>query len=102
MDRAIDILDDENGDLMIKYGDIVFGDSSLQHVNDLILASKGHYKQSPETGIGISNYFNDDINVKELQAEIQKQIEQDGGEIDELKVNSFMDINITITATYEG
>lgn len=99
MAKVIDILDDPiTGDIMIVDGDIVFGEGSHQHVKDLLLAQKGHYKQSPEAGIGIHDFINDDIGRIELEGIIEKQVALDGGEINKLNISGN---DVIIEASYE-
>jgi hypothetical protein len=80
-----DILLDENDDLRIENGDLVVGESTMQHQRHLFLGDKGHFRNSPISGIGISNYQNDD-ELGELYGEIQKQFELDGQEVGEIEI----------------
>ena len=59
-----DFLDDENGDIACLKGDFAIGISDDQHVMDLFDASPGHYKQNPQTGIGIIGALNGTIDGK--------------------------------------
>ena len=54
---AKDILFEDN-DLKFENGDLSIGDSDQQHIEDLLLANKGDYKQSPIVGIGIKKWIN--------------------------------------------
>ena len=54
----IDIQHTEDGDIDIMSGDILYSESTSQHQKDILLADKGHYKESPETGVGAVNYIN--------------------------------------------
>jgi hypothetical protein len=69
---------DETGDLAIKNGDLVIGESTLQHQRLLLLATKGGFKQNPTVGVDISSYMLDDSSVDELHGDIQQQFETDG------------------------
>ncbi len=50
--------DPVTGDLMIKDGDFVIGNSDDQHIEDIILAFKGEFKNNPTIGVGIKFYQN--------------------------------------------
>lgn len=63
MAKVYDILLDETGDLAIKNGDLVIGESTLQHQRILLLATKGGFKQHPTTGVDIQSYLLDDSDV---------------------------------------
>ena len=71
----------QHGELRIAGGDLVMGESSEQHVEHLLLAQKGEYKQFPLTGVGILNYLNaplGSVRRLELEREIRLQLEADG------------------------
>ena len=93
-----DFILDDDMDLSIKGGDFEVGESSLQHQQALLLSEKGEYKQSPNTGVGITSYINGDNDADDLQTNIQKEFEADGIKISELKINAID--NITIKADY--
>lgn len=83
--KVFDMILDEAGDLQIKNGDLVIGESTDQHQRLLLLATKGEFKQSPLTGVGLINFLNDE-NPGNLKTEIRKQITSDGQLIKSLKV----------------
>lgn len=82
---AKDILLNDENDLLFKGGDLAIGDSTLQHQRHLFLAQKGSFKQSPVSGIGITDSINDD-DMGYLYANIQKQFELDGMEVNSVEV----------------
>jgi hypothetical protein len=92
MVNNIDILDDADGDLLIRNGDIVHGPADQQHIQDLMLAQKGHYTQSAVMGIGIESYIKGDTGEK-LRREIKLQLEADGFNVKKVFVKDG-DINI--------
>lgn len=78
------------------------GESSEQHVEHLLLAQQGEYKQSPLTGIGILNYINAPMDTKrrgELERNIQLQLEADGARNVKVTVNRYGRVRI-IKANY--
>ncbi len=79
-----DILTDEDGDLLIKNGDIVIGYSDNQHQEDIILANKGEYKETPEIGVGIFQMLSDD-NPMGVLIEIKKNLQYDGMNVRNVK-----------------
>ncbi|WP_264520382.1 oxidase [Flavobacterium sp. N1994] len=92
-----DILTDEDGDLLIRGGDIVIGDSDNQHQEDIILASKGEYKETPEIGVGIIQMLSDDDPMSVL-IEIKKNLQYDGMQIRNVKYED--NGKITIDGNY--
>lgn len=77
---AKDFLDDSNGDIAIVAGDLAIGFSDEQHVQDILVANKGEYKQHPLVGVGIANYLKSPISLKsrrKLEKEISLQLEAD-------------------------
>lgn len=87
MANNIDILDDSDGDLLIRNGDIVFGNSDQQHIQDILIAQKGHYTQSPAVGIGIESYLKGNTGEK-LRREIKLQLEADGFNVKQIFVKN--------------
>ncbi|MGC8825230.1 MAG: hypothetical protein ACP5PZ_11680 [Bacteroidales bacterium] len=55
---AQDILLNDNYDLLITHGDLTIGNSDMQHVEAILLAYPGEFKNSPLTGVGIGQYSN--------------------------------------------
>ncbi|MRX40396.1 oxidase [Flavobacterium sp. LC2016-23] len=88
-----DILLNKTGDLLIQNGDIVIGYSDNQHQEDILLASKGDYKEFPELGVGISNMLNEDDFMPFL-IEAKKNLEYDGMIINNLKFEENGNLNI--------
>jgi hypothetical protein len=92
-----DILLDETGDLAVKDGDFVIGDSTIQHQQLLLMSQKGEWKEKPMVGVGIENYLNDDT-TNDMMNEISDQFEKDG-----MKIKSINSANseLLIDASYE-
>lgn len=86
MANNIDILNDSDGDILIQNGDIVYGPADQQHIEDIMLAHKGHYKQSPAVGVGIRSEIKGSGGEK-LRREIKLQLEADGFNVKKLFVN---------------
>lgn len=86
MTQTIDILDNENGDLLIRNGDIVLGDGGQQHIQDILMAQKGHYSQSPAVGVGIESWLKGNSDL--LRREIRLQLENDGFNVKQIIINN--------------
>lgn len=78
MAKVFDILTGDDDDIYFVNGDFATGESTYQHMRDIILSHKGNYKQSPFVGVGLSTYENDDDGQRSLEAETQNQLELDG------------------------
>lgn len=83
-----------DGSPLVKNGDFVKGDATLQHQRSILLASKNDYKSTPTTGVVLRDFINEDVDPDELQTVIQKEFEADGMTISRLKLNSFTDVDI--------
>lgn len=73
---AKDILIDE----IFKDGDFNIGHSDEQHIEHILLAQKGDYKQHPLLGVGIIDYLNGPRTLKErlkIEKQIKVQLEYD-------------------------
>lgn len=69
-------------------GDLLTGESTEQHVEDLIVLNKGELRMSPETGVGLERWLLDNADVLGLEQEIQRQMELDGMKVIENKNGS--------------
>jgi hypothetical protein len=93
MTEVTDILTDPiSGDLLDKNGDDVIGDATEQHQNDLLLAQEGWYKQSPTTGVGITEFLLSE-DPTEMLRKIRMQFTADGMIINKLKAAPTLQIN---------
>lgn len=72
-----DILQTSDGDIKLVAGDIVWGEASLQHQRDILLARRGDYRRAPWLGVGLEDWI-DDENPEQLLGEISKQFTADG------------------------
>ena len=90
MTERSDILTDNYNDLKIQGGDLVVADSNEQHISDLLIAERGHYKQAPRTGAGIKQLLNGSLTAVEKR-KLRLQLKADGYEAMQmsLKNNTF-------------
>lgn len=97
--EAFDFLLGEEFDLAIDAdGDFVFGESTLEHQRDLLLAPKGSFRQEPTIGVGLRTMLLDNAANEDIRRIIQEQLELDGMHVSTLEVNSLE--NIAIDARY--
>lgn len=82
------------GDILIQNGDFVIGESTAQHMQDLLIADKGQYRLHPEVGVGIDQFINADFYADEIAAAIQDDYTYDGLRISKLIVHSGQDVSI--------
>ncbi len=92
--KVHDILVDETGVPLIKNGDFVVGESTLQHQRHILLSSKGDFLNSPLSGAGLPNFFLDDFEGDEVRKAIQSAITFDGQVVAVLKVPSLTNIEL--------
>jgi len=93
---ALDFLYDDNNDLLISNGDLAIGESDMQHVQDLLLAFPGHYKNSPLSGVGLPAYQHG-IMDKTIERTIKVALEADGAIDKEIKLT---ENGLIVTAKY--
>ena len=87
MGKGIGILLDQNGDIMVRNGGMVIGDTTLQNQYLILVAQKGEFKEYPTLGVGISDMLGDDDPL-----EWKKRIREEFAK-DDLKVNK-IDLNL--------
>lgn len=89
-----DIITGSDFDLVIENGDLKFDESDSQHVEHIITADKGHFRQYPLIGVGIRRMSNGDFNIQEVKQSIKLQLESDGYNVRNISVkNNALDID---------
>ena len=83
----IDIGHTANGHIDLQAGDILYAESTGQHQRDILLADKGHYKESPETGVGALEYMNDNEPDRLLRS-IRKEFTRDGMKVSKVSLDN--------------
>jgi hypothetical protein len=104
MAQAIDILvepvpntDADLHDTQIRDGDFVLGPSDNQHMDDILLSYKGHWRQDPLIGVGLPSYQqarNTSQVLNGLRKTISAQIKRDGYRVRKIELKSLADIII--------
>ena len=85
------LIDDTTGDLLIRNGDFVIGESDEQHIDHLLSAIQGDYPLNILLGVGIGRYVNAPIdlnNANTLMRNIRVQAALDNLTINTLKANA--------------
>jgi hypothetical protein len=82
-----DILIQENGTPIIKDGDFVIGESTLQHQRSLLLAHPGEVKPAPTSGVGLSTFLESE-DLYSLPGAVTFQFEEDGMQVASCEVDS--------------
>jgi hypothetical protein len=93
-----DIITDENGDLIILNGDFKVNESDSQHVEHIVIADKGQFRQFPLIGVGIKKTINGSVNPQRVKQQIKLQLESDGFNVRQIEVNPNDPLNIQIDA----
>jgi hypothetical protein len=73
-----DILLDTDGDLLIENGDFVIGASDSQHIDHIVNAQLGEYKEHLLVGFGAINYLKTNVSEMEFKRDLKVQLEIDG------------------------
>lgn len=82
----IDIGLDDAEDLNIKDGDFTVEESTAQHQRQLILNSKGEFKENPTIGVSAFEYF-DDESMNDLIRAISVEFSRDGMDVQSIKIS---------------
>ncbi len=93
-DPVKDILLDTDGDLQIRNNDLYVNESDQQHVEHILRANKGHYRQYPLVGIAVDQNLNGSINPQELKQEIKLQLIADNYTVKQIKIDEDFEISI--------
>lgn len=96
---AKDFILDDTGDLLIRNGDFVVDESDTQHLNDLLLAAPGTFKNEPLVGVDLLSELNSPAgpaDINRVRKRIVTQLELDGLEITEMEFKSLTDFVINV------
>jgi hypothetical protein len=96
-----DIITDADGDLEILNGDLFINDSDSQHVEMILTADKGQFRQFPLIGVGLRKFINDAFltSSQAIKQAIKLQLESDGYNVRKLDVSNVTKGIIDIDAT---
>jgi len=93
-----DILLDEDLDLLIVNGDLVIGESDLQHIELIARSNTGDWKENPTFGVNIRKAINDEGGYTAAKHTLQLQLEADGATVASISIDSSG--KLTIDASY--
>lgn len=80
-----DLLIDEDFDLKIASGDLVIGNSDVQHKELLLICTKGSFKETPAACVGLWSFLEAE-DPAELIAEVKTQFKGDGMEVKRVEI----------------
>lgn len=94
---ATDILVNDENDLIIEHGDLVVGFSDVQHIDHMLRANKGDFKESPLIGIGVAKYRDASVSsvlIDKFKKDVSIQLEYDGFSNIDINTTDFKEIFI--------
>lgn len=97
--KVYDYKQGADNDLVISGGDFEKTESTLQHQNNLLIASPGNYKNEPLMGVDIGSFLLDDRDGDDLKMAIEDNLSRDGMVIREMRVSGNM--KLTLEAEYQ-
>lgn len=92
--NAKDILLDSDEDLSFKDGDFFVGNSDQQHVQHILKADKGHFRQWPLIGVGILDYVNGAVEPEVIRQLITTNLKNDNYNVKQVLVTNDYSISI--------
>lgn len=92
--NAKDILLDSDEDLSFKDGDFYVGNSDQQHVQHILKADKGHFRQWPLLGVGILDYVNGAVEPEVIRQLITTNLKNDNYNVKQVVVTNDYKISI--------
>lgn len=78
----------EDGDFIFENGDFRIDDSNQEHACAIVESNVGEWKQTPELGVGISNYLNGNgVTASRILEQVtRRQFRNDGFKVQDLKI----------------
>ena len=93
-----DIITDEDGNIEILNGDFKVLESDSQHIEHILVADRGQFRQFPLVGVGLLRQLNGTKSQQVLRQAIKLQLESDGYNVREIKFDPENPLNIDIDA----
>ena len=94
MVEMTDIKLDADFDVAVAAGDFVVGEVTRQNQELILLSRKGMWKQTPQCGVGLSDYLLDDGSRVALTGSIQEQFTADGMKVRRIMAKDLSNINV--------
>lgn len=86
---------DQNQELQVSSAnDFKTGDCANNYIKYIVVASPGHYKMSPQVGVGIYSYINANASPAQIERAIRAQLEADVFKRPRIDVSRFPTIRI--------
>lgn len=73
-------------DLVIQNGDFLVEASDGQHIEHILLADRGQFRQHPLVGVGMQKQYNASPNRQKLKQEIKLQLRADNMTVKKLTI----------------
>lgn len=83
-----DILRDITGDIACREGDFVTGESKGQEVDAIMVASPGHFKETPQIGPSIFRHMRGVVDILTIRREVAISLEIDNKKLKTLTIAS--------------
>ena len=77
----------DTNQLEIQNGDFVVERSEYQHVQHLLEAYPGHYRQHPQVGIGVKDLVSSSLSRQAVRQRVRKGLLIDRALVDDVKVS---------------
>ena len=87
MEYVKDILLDEDGDLQIAKGNFVIAESDTTHIENIMKAAPGHYKQFPIIGANTISQINGNIGA-EFRRNLTINLEIDNYNVKDITIDN--------------
>ena len=88
------LITEGSNDIVITGGDISVGKSDQQHVEHIMRASIGHYRQWPLIGVNIKTYQNGPFNAVTLKQNIERNLVSDNYSVRQVLISASGEISI--------
>lgn len=80
--------------MKIANGDLFVDDSDQQHIQHILVADSGQFRQWPLLGVGIKKYLNGSANQTDIKQTIRVQLRSDNFTVKTLEVKNDYSIKI--------
>lgn len=84
----------DGGEMKIANGDLFVDDSDQQHIQHILVADSGQFRQWPLLGVGIKKYLNGSANQTDIKQTIRVQLRSDNFTVKTLEVKNDYSIKI--------
>ena len=81
-------------DIQILNGDFLVTDSEVQHIEHILSADKGHFRQFPLIGLGILKLNGGSIDKTALKQDIRTQLRSDEYSVRTIEIDGSLNLSI--------